>query len=120
MPVGVVSFSARKSEAPPRTGARPSGRSPTRRRAAPVASCPRIVSAPGKAAGALAAGAARLRDRPFQRRLDRRRRLIEIGAVQAEARLEPQAVARAEADRRDRGIAQQRLAQRLGRLAPAR
>ena len=39
--------SAPKSSVPARIGARPSGSSPTRRRAAPAAICPRITSAPG-------------------------------------------------------------------------
>src|SRR5712671_2224989 len=68
---------------------------------------------PWKAAGAVAARAACLADRPIERRLDGRRGLVKIGAVETQAGLEPEAVARAEPDRRDRGIAQHRIAQRL-------
>src|SRR5262249_25314282 len=55
----------------------------------------------GKAARACPAWAAALPDRPFESRFDRRGALVEIGAVEAQARLEAQAVPGAEADRRD-------------------
>ena len=117
MPTGAASFSARNSgrrRAPARGLPVAAPRAGARRR---CASCPRIVSAPGKPPARAPPARRAFGDRPFQGRLDRRGRFIEIGAIQAEARFEPQAVARAKPDRRDRRIAQQRLAQRLGGLA---
>src|SRR5712675_2221573 len=64
-------------------------------------------------APALAGRAARLADRPIERRLDGRRGLVKIGAVEAQASLKPETVARAEPDWGDRRMTQQRIAQRL-------
>ena len=63
----------------------------------------------GKAAGAGAAGAAGGLDRPFERRLDRRRRAVDVVPVEAEPGLEPQRVAGAEPDGQHLGMAEQRL-----------
>ena len=88
---------------PSRAGARPSGRSPTRWRLGPFGQ--RVLDALG--AGKAALGAPALLDRPGERRLDRIDRLVEFVAVEAEAGLEPQRIARAEPDRRDVGLGQE-------------
>jgi hypothetical protein len=66
----------------------------------------------GEAARAGAAPAAGLLDRPAERGLGRAGRLVEVRAVEAEPGLEPQRIARAEADGRD---APGRAAPRRGR-----
>ena len=101
-----------KISVPPRIGARPSGRSPTRRRDAPDAICPRITSAPGKPARPRAARPPRRLDRPLQRRLDRRRRPVDVAAVEAQPRLQPQRIARPEPHRHHPLRRQQPLRQR--------
>ena len=70
----------------------------------------------GKAAGARAAVAAALLDRPFQRGLDRRGRGVDVVAVEAKPGLEPQAVARAKPDRQHVAVLEQRFRQPLGML----
>src|SRR5262249_8255512 len=67
----------------------------------------------GEAAGARAAWPAALLGRPFKRGLDGCRGAVEVGAVEAEAGLEPQAVARAKSDRRHAWILEQGDAQRF-------
>ena len=114
LPIGSADAASANSSAPSRTGARPSGRSPTRRRGAPLSNCARMTVGAGKAAGAGAAGAAALLHRPFQPALDRRRGGVDVVAVKAEAGLEPQAVARAEPDRQHIGIVEQHRDQLLG------
>ena len=52
---------------------------------------------------------AALADGPIQRRLNGRRGFIDIVPVEAQPRLEPQRIARAEADRFDLGLHQQRF-----------
>ena len=58
-------------------------------------------------AGKAALDAPPLLDRPGEPGLDRIDRLVELVAVEAQARFEPQRIARAEADRRDLRIGQQ-------------
>ena len=58
-------------------------------------------------AGKAALEAPPLLDRPGEPGLDRIDRLVELVAVEAQARFEPQRIARAEADRRDFGIGEQ-------------
>src|SRR5690606_22853295 len=58
-------------------------------------------------AGEAALLAATLADAPGQTRLDRRGRRVDVVAVQAEAGLQPQRIAGAEADRLDVGMRQQ-------------
>ena len=79
-----------------RAGARPSGRMPTRWRGAPCSNWSRIAAAPGKSQR----GAAALADHPGEAGLDRRGQLVDVVAVEAEARLQPQRIAGAEAGRR--------------------
>src|SRR5690606_37361696 len=64
-------------------------------------------------AGEPAFRAPALADRPGKPRLDRRRRLVDVLAVQAQARLEPQRVAGAQASRLDLGLGEQTARQRL-------
>ena len=80
---------------PSRAGARPSGLMPTRVRLGPFGEL--VLDALG--AGEAALDAAPLLDRPGEAGLDRARGLVDVVAVEAEAGLEPQRVARAEADR---------------------
>ena len=68
----------------------------------------------GKTARAGAAAAAALLHRPFQRALDRRRRGVDVVAIETEPGFQPQAVARAETDRKHIRVFQQRRHQRLG------
>ncbi len=68
----------------------------------------------GKTAGARAAGAAALLDRPFQRALDRRGRGVDVVAIEAKPGLEPQAVARAKPDRQHVAVVEQFRRQRFG------
>src|SRR5262245_42130783 len=56
----------------------------------------------GKSARARSTGAADFRDRPFERSHHRRRCWIEIGTVETQPSFQPQAVARAKADRHHR------------------
>ena len=65
-----------------------------------------------RGAGEAAFGSAPLADRPGEPGLDRARRLVDVVAVEAQPGLEPQRIARAEPDRRDLGLGQQRLRQR--------
>src|SRR3984957_8665976 len=51
VPIGWDDVSSANSDAPSRTGARPSGLKPTRRRGAPFSNCARIASAPGNPPG---------------------------------------------------------------------
>src|SRR5205085_599319 len=60
-------------------------------------------------AGKTAVFAAPLADRPGDTSLDRRRRLVDVVAVEAQPGFEAQRVARAEPDRRDLGLRQQPL-----------
>ena len=80
---------------PSRAGARPSGLMPTRRRLGPFASSSWMRVRAREAALAAAA----LLHRPHEVGLDRARRLVDVVAVEAEAGLEAQRVARAEPDR---------------------
>src|SRR6202012_3851786 len=64
--------------------------------------------------GTGAAAATALLHRPFQRAFDRRRRGVDIVAVQTKPGLEPQAVAGAEPDRLHRAIGQQPAGKLLG------
>ena len=93
---------------PSRAGARPSGRMPTRLRAGPSAQ----LALDARGAGEAALGPPPLADRPCQPGLDRRRRLVDVVAVEAEAGLEPQRIAGAEADRLCARIAGQPLPKR--------
>ena len=113
MPIGSVAVASANSSAPSRTGARPSGFRPTRRRGAPFSSCLRICRA-RETAGAGAAGAAALLDRPVQRGFDRRRGGVDVMAVEAEPGFQPQAVARAEPDRQHVADCRAAPRQRLG------
>ena len=65
-------------------------------------------------AGEAARGAASARDRPRQPGLDRRRRRIDVMAVEAQPGLEPEAVARAQSGGLDLGLADQAAGERLG------
>src|SRR5690606_12036444 len=65
-------------------------------------------------AGKAAFLAAALRDRPVESGLDRRRRGVDVVAVQAEAGLEAQGIARAESDRLHFRLAQQPAGEVLG------
>ena len=65
-------------------------------------------------AGKAALDATALLDRPCERRLDRVDALVEFVAVEAQPRLEPERVARAEPDRGDVGLGQQQAGQHLG------
>ena len=67
-----------------------------------------------RGSGKAALGAPALRDRPCEPRLDRIGRLVEFVAVEAEAGLQPQRVARAEADRLDLALRQQPARERHG------
>jgi hypothetical protein len=79
-----------------------------------VGELPAIALGAGIAAGALAAGPAHLLDRPGEAGLDRRGGGVDVVAVEAQARLEPQRVARAEAGGRDLGLGEQGARERLG------
>ena len=98
-----------KSAVPSRIGARPSGRRPTRRRVAPRAIWSRMTASPGKPPARAPPRAAGGLDRPFERRLDRRRRAVDVVAVEAEPGLEAQRVAGAEADGQDLRVGEQGL-----------
>ena len=78
-----------------RAGARPSGRMPTRWRWRAVLQ----LVADGGGAGKVPRGAAALADDPGEVGLHRRGQLIDVVAVQAEASLQPQRIARTEAGR---------------------
>ena len=93
---------------PSRAGARPSGLS---RRAGGPARWPARLNP--LRAGKAALDAAALLNRPGERRFDRVHGLVEFVAVEAEARLEPQRIARAKPDRRDVGLAQQQAREAL-------
>ena len=67
----------------------------------------------GKSPGPCASPAANLRNGPFQRRLDRRRGLVEIRTVEAKSGLGPQAVARAQTGQRNGSILQKSTCQHL-------
>ena len=71
--------------------------SPTRRRDGPVGDLEPDTVGARKAAF----GAAALADRPGETRLDRRRRRVDVVAVETEPGFEPQRIPRAEADRLD-------------------
>ncbi len=58
--------------------------------------------------------AAALLHRPFQRGFDRRGRLVDVVAIEAQPGLEPQAVAGAKPDRQHLAIGQQQFGERLG------
>ena len=73
-----------------------------------------IVAAPGIAAGALAAGAAHLLDRPGQAGLDRRRRRVDVVAVEAQARLRGAACRARRGRRADLGLGEQGAGERFG------
>ena len=95
---------------PSRAGARPSGLMPTRRRFGPLLQLvldARVAREPAFAPPPLL-------DRPLEPRLDRARRLVDVVAVEAKARLQPQRVARAEADRLHALLRQQQARQLLG------
>ena len=66
-------------------------------------------------AGEAALGAAALRQSEDEVRLDRRGVVVEIVAVERQARLEPQRIARAEADRLHLGLVGEQVGDRLGR-----
>ena len=70
----------------------------------------------GVAAVARAAGAPHLLDRPGEAGFDRRGGRVDVVAVQAQAGLQAQRVARAQADRADLGLREQRARQRFGLL----
>src|SRR5262249_52918279 len=69
---------------------------------------------PGKTASPCAAVAAALLYGPFQRGLDRRRGGVDVVAVEAQPRPQPQTVARAEPDRQYVLIGQQQARELLG------
>ena len=92
-------------------GAFARGRAPSEPDAHPAARRPvgeRRLNA--RRAGKAAFDAPPLLDRPGEARLDRIDRLVEFVAVEAEARFEPQRIARAEADRLDFAFASRRRA----------
>src|SRR5208337_3807381 len=71
---------------------------------------PKDAVLPGKAA----LGATALLNRPGERGLDRINGLVELVAIEAEPRLEPKRIARAESDRCDAGLSQQDAGEHVG------
>ena len=100
-----LSPSSARISVPSRAGALPSGLMPTRLRFGPFASSAWMRAAPGKPPSI----AAPLLDRPGEAGFDRARGLVDVVAVEAEPRLEPQRVARAEPDRLHAVLRQQQL-----------
>ena len=89
--------------APSRAGTLPSRMSPTRRRDGRVGDLEPDTVGARKAAF----GSAALADRPGETRLDRRRRRVDVVAVEAEPGFEPERIARAETDRLDFRLGEQ-------------
>src|SRR3990167_7455520 len=101
-PTGVPSSA--KTCVPSRIGAPASGGGPPRARRGPPAH-------PAPAPPPCAARFSGLLDRPDQPCLDRRGGCVDVMAVKAKPRLQPQAVPRAKADGRHLGLIQQRTGQ---------
>ena len=100
--------------APSRTGWRPSTARPTRLRIGPSASSWAIRCQPAKPPSARR----RFDKAKAEVGLDRRGVVVEIVAVERQARLEPQRIARAEADRLHLGLVGEQIGDRRRRRAP--